>query len=451
MKNQKKIGLLRLTSLVTGNLVGSGVFLLPSTLAAFGSISILGWFISSIGAILLALVFSYLSNLIPKSGGPYAYAKEAFGETTGFFVCWTYWIIAWISNPALIVATVGYLSSLLGGFNNTLSLLLEFLIIGIITWFNLFSIRTTSGGELIITVLKIAPLAMLPLVGVFYIDMNNFQAFNVTTSSNFSALSAVVFLTIWSFIGVETGTVPAGQVSNAKKTVPLATILGTLIAAFVYILGMVVITGIIPHSQLVISKAPYADAASIIFGGSWGAAISMAAIISCLGALNGWTMVVCRISKAAADENLFPSIFAKENSYGTPAWGIIIPAVLVLPFMFLTLRKDLLHQFNSIIDISITLILFVYLISILAFFKIYLNKKGLNLYRFSIGILSLLFILWALYGAANFSTLIALIAVLGSGLPVYIYVRYKNNHLNILKKNICKSSIFSIKPIINTK
>lgn len=434
MSNQKKIGVVRLTSLVTGNLVGSGVFLLPATLAAFGSISILGWAIASIGAIFLALVFSYLSNIIPKNGGPYAYARAAFGETTGFFVCWTYWIVAWISNPALVAATVGYLSSLFGGFNNITSILLEFLIIGMITWFNLLSIRATSVGELLVTILKVVPLALLPIIGIWYIDTANFQEFNITEQSNFNALSSVIFITVWSFIGVETGTVPAGQIQNANKVIPLATVLGTLIATFVYLLGMIVITGVLPHSELIHSKAPYADTARIIFGGSWGVPISIAAIISCLGALNGWTMVVGRIPKAAADERLFPSIFAKVNSYGTPIWGIIIPAILIIPFMFLTLREDLLQQFNTIIDVSITLILFIYLVSIFAFFKLCVQRQELNFYRFVIGTGSLIFIVWALFGAANINTVIALFVAVATGAPIYFYTCCKNHNIKVLKR-----------------
>lgn len=255
MTSRDKIGLWPLTSLVTGNLVGSGVFLLPATLAAFGAVSLLGWIATSIGAILLALVFAQLSATHTQTGGPYVYARHAFGETVGFFVCWGYWMLSWISNPALAVAAVGYISVLAGGLSTGLHFWLEFVIIVALTLFNLTGIKITGRTELVITILKVIPLILLPLIGLFYINLDNFTILNASGQPFGAALNSVAFLTLWAFVGVETGTVPAGQVVNARRTVPLATILGTCIAALIYVVGTIVVMGVVPHTDLVLSKA----------------------------------------------------------------------------------------------------------------------------------------------------------------------------------------------------
>ncbi len=427
----QQIGLWRLTSLVTGNLVGSGVFLLPATLAAFGSISILGWVATSIGAIFLALVFAKLSNLIPKSGGPYAYAKQAFGSDVGYFVCWAYWMIAWISNPALVAGAVGYLSTLIS-FDKSTALIIELGIIFSITTFNLLSIRTAGSGELIITTLKIIPLILLPIVGIFYIDVANFEHFNTSGKSFPLALNTVAFLTLWGFIGLETGTVPGNKVINARRNIPIATILGTSIAAIIYMLGTIVIFGVLPNNVLIASKGPYADVATIIFGGSWGTPFAIAAIISCIGTLNGWTMVVGRMPQAAADEGLFPKVFSKTNKYNTPYLGIIISSILTIPLVIMSISDNLIDQFNFIIEVSTTLILFIYFICILAYFKVITANKTLTFKNVFVGVGALSFDCWALW-AASINMLMLSSFIIISGIPMYLWMKKNNKNFRAIK------------------
>lgn len=422
--SSQKIGLWQLTSLVTGNLVGSGVFLLPATLAAFGSISVLGWIATSIGAIFLALVFAKLSHIIPKTGGPYAYAKQAFGTDVGYFVCWTYWMIAWISNPALIAGAVSYLHNIMP-FDYSTALIIELGILICITAFNLLSISVAGSGELVITILKVVPLILLPLIGIFFIDFDNFQHFNTSGKSFSTALNSVAFLTLWAFIGLETGTVPGNKVVNPKKNIPIATILGTSIAAIIYILGTIVIIGVIPNSTLINSKGPYADIASFIFGGSWSIPFAIAAIISCIGTLNGWTMVVGRIPQAAADDGLFPSIFKKTNRFNTPYLGIILSSVLAIPLLIMSLSENLIEQFNLIIEISTTLILIIYFVCVLAYFKVIFASKIHSLKNILIGIGALLFNCWALWAASINMLLLSSIIVL-SGIPMYLWLKRYN-------------------------
>lgn len=415
-----RLDFIQLTSLVSGNLIGSGVFLLPATLAAFGSISLLGWAFTTFGAIILALIFSELSNKVPKAGGPYAFAKAAFGNHVGFFTAWGYWILGWISNTALLVGSVGALTVIFGEFSSSTILILELSILAAITIFNLFDIQTTGNGTLILTAAKVVPLIVLPIVGIYFIDFNNFAAFNVTEKPFFESLNAVAFITLWGFVGLETGTVPGDEVVNPRRTVPLATICGTIIAAIIYVLGTVMIFGVIPNSELVNSKAPYAEAASIIFGGAWGIPVAVLALISCIGALNGWTMIVGRIPEAAAKDSLFPKIFAKTNRYNSPHYSIIISALLTMPLIVLTVDSNLIKQYNFIIDISVTFLLVIYAVCIFALFRLSLKNKSLTAYKLSLILIGFAFLCWAMWSASVNMVLLSFTLVL-LGIPLWLY------------------------------
>lgn len=417
-----KVGLWPMVALVTGNLVGSGVYLLPAILAPFGIISLWGWGATSCGAIMLALVFAQLSARITKTGGPYLYAREAFGDTVGYYVAWGYWVLSWISNPTLAIAAVGYLSLILGGISPLMTFLLELAFIAGFTMFNLFGMKATGRFELIITILKVIPLLLLPLIGIFFM---NPDYFNATLASDFSfgeALNSVAFITLWAFVGLETGTVPAGQVQDPKKTVPRATIIGTVIAAAIYILGTVAIMGVLPPEQLVNSKAPYADAASAIFGGNWAMPVAIAAIVTCMGTLNGWTLIVGRIPYGAAQDGLFPEVFKKTTSHGTPYVGVLVSALCTLPLLLMSLNSTLLEQFQFIVDVAVTLILVVYAVSVLAYFKILYMQKDYHIGHILLGLGALIFAGWALW-AASFKMILMSFTLVGLGIPMRLWMK----------------------------
>lgn len=424
--NQQKIGVFRLTSLVTGNLIGAGAFLLPATLAGFGSISLLGWVITSIGAILLALVFSYLSQMMPKIGGPYVYVHEAFGKHIGFYLCWGYWMMAWVSNSSLLAGAAGYASQIYGGFSKESALTFELIVLFMITGLNLFGLKTTGSMNFIITVFKIIPLVLLPILGLAYVDLHNLEVFNATSEPTLNTLNLVAYTTLWGFIGIETGTVPGGQVINPKRTIPIATIVGTMIAAVIYMLGTFVIMGVVPHEALKLSKAPYADAAHYIWGGSWSIPIAIAAVLSCIGSLNGWTMIVGRMPQAAASDGLFPQLFSKLNSQGSPYFGIIISSALSVPLLIMSISDQLIEQFNFIMEISTTLILIIYFVCVLAFIKVLSKNKLLSHAKLALSLASLAFVLWALWAASIKMVLLSL-TLIALGVPMHVWLHVRNN------------------------
>ena len=268
MNQQKLLGKWTSTSLVVGTMVGAGVFLMPSLLAIYGGISIVGWLVSTIGAILLAVLFSRLSRLLPGlQGGPYAYTKKGIGEFPAFLVVWGYWISVWTTNAALAVAFVGYLSvfvTILNG-NVIYSALAALLAIWLLSWYNTRGIKLVGKMALVTTVLKLVPLVVISVFGLFFINLDHFSPINLSAETNLSAIAITTALTFFSFLGIESATIPADDVKNPNETVPFATKWGTLIAAVVYIFSSVSIMGVINPEVLSSSTAPFADAATILW------------------------------------------------------------------------------------------------------------------------------------------------------------------------------------------
>ncbi|MGE4349091.1 MAG: amino acid permease [Candidatus Berkiella sp.] len=419
----RRLGILQTTSLVTGNLVGSGVFLLPATLALFGNLSLIAWLLTGLGALMLAWLFAQMSLSSPQNGGPHHFVTEAFGKKYGYWVAWGYWVLSWISNAALIVAAVSYIGPLLGNLSSFQILALELGILCVITLINILGIQIAGRFEFIMTTLKLIPLVCIPLAGLYFIDWSTLSFSLPETGMKVDGLKSAMFLTIWAFVGLETATVTGGEIKNPTKTIPFATLCGTGLALLVYLLGSFVMLNLLGAEPLSVSKAPYADLAGLLFGGSWTTLIAIAAIICCLGSFNGWTMVVGRIAQGAADQKLFPSFFAKTDKNGTPVISLLISASCTLPMLVLSLREDLISQFNLIIDVSITLILLIYAACIFAFFKLFYKK--IQAQHILIGTGSLCFVFFSIW-AAGIKMIMLSLTLLILGLPMYLLQKKKD-------------------------
>src|SRR5664279_1251145 len=246
---KNKLGLWTSTSLVVGNMIGAGVFLMPAALAAYGGISLLGWVFSTIGAILLAKVFSNLSRLMPQAdGGPYAYSRRGLGDFAGFLVAWGYLVSIWCTNAAIAVSLVSALSTFFPALatHSLAAVITGLCAIWLLTWVNTLGIVTSGKVQLITTVLKIIPLVMVAVGGLFFIRFKNFLPFNASGNSDFAAITATATFTFFAFLGLECATIPSGSVANPGKTIPRATMLGTLIATVIYIVSSISIMGMIP-------------------------------------------------------------------------------------------------------------------------------------------------------------------------------------------------------------
>ena len=227
MKNQK-IGLLAATSLIVGNMIGAGIFVLPASLAKYGGISILGWIFTASGALILAKIFSNFSKILSgQSGGPYLYSKVVFGDFIGFLVAWGYWISCWINNAAIAVAIVSALSFFFPVLitNPFYATLIGLIFIWFFTWTSSKGIKSSGNIQIFTTIAKIIPLLFIIIAGLFLFDYNTFPSFNITEKSNFEIFPIVSVMTLYAFLGIECATIPANNIKNPSETIPTATML----------------------------------------------------------------------------------------------------------------------------------------------------------------------------------------------------------------------------------
>lgn len=429
----KKLGLWATTSLVIGNMIGAGVFLMPAALAAFGGISLFGWLFSAIGAFFLAKVFSNLSKLLPGvDGGLYAYSRAGFGNFAGFLIAWGYWISIWTTNATLVVAFVSGLSTFVPALQHSTlwQILTGLCAIWLLTWVNTRGIKTSGTVQLITTILKILPLLFVIAGGVYLINFNYFKPFNISGLGTGQAITASAAVTFFAFLGVECATIPGSNISNPEKNIPRATMLGTVFTTVLYMLVTIVVMGIIPAEQLKNSVTPLADAA-VLIGGKWakylvGAGVALAAF----GALNGWIMIQGQIPYAIAKDRLFPAVFKKENRHSVPAAGIVIGSVLVSVLMYMNYNQALVSQFTFFSLLSTLTSVIPYIFCAAAYIVIAIVKKQLPKSKWpaaiTVAAISFTFSLWSIIGAGQEIVYWGFVLLM-AGMPFYVWILYSRN------------------------
>lgn len=429
-KSTNKLGLLATTSLVIGNMIGAGIFLLPAALAAYGGISLIGWFFSATGMILTALVLSKLSKLLPGvNGGLYVYTKEGFGNFTGFFIAWGYVISVWCTNAAITVSLVSALSTFFPvlGHSPFAAAVTGLSGIWLLTWINTKGIAVTGTMQLVTTILKITPLIIIAVAGLFFINPHNFVPFNLSGASTWQAISATTAMTVFAFTGIECATIPADNVKDPAKTVPRATMLGTIITTLIYVLCTVSVLGLVAAAQLKQSVTPLADAAVKIFGAGAAYWVSAGVAIAAFGALNGWILIQGQIPHAMAKDVLFPAVFAKENKKGVPSAGIIIGSVIVSLIMLMNYTKGLVEQFKFLILLATLTAVIPYLFSIVAYAIIKFRKENISsntITAIILATIAFVFSFWFVAGTGEETVYWGFLLML-AGIPLYVWMKYK--------------------------
>ncbi len=429
------------TALVVGNMIGSGIFLLPASLAAFGGISIVAWLFTALGSFLLALVFANLGRRYPRTGGPYEYSRRGFGDFVGFQTAWGYWIAAWVGNAAIAIAFVGYLGHFFDVFGNDGSKVWQAVTaagaIWLLTWVNLRGVRQSGLVQATTTVLKVLPLAAIAVLGLFWFDSGNFPAFNATTdgSSNIGALTGAATLTLWAFIGLESATVPAEDVRDARRTIPRATLWGTVGTAVVYVLGTIAVMGAVPAGTLAGSTAPFADAATSMWGSFAGDLVAVGAIVSTFGCLNGWILIQGQVPYAAARDKLFPSRFADRNRAGVPAFGLVVSSGLLTLLMLTNYNASLVNRFTDMVLLATLATLIPYAYTAAA--QLVLRRSTVESV---VALAAFGYAVWTIVGAGYQAVTWGLTLLL-LGMPVYAWIRWHAATPSIdLEEETCATS-----------
>ena len=424
--NTKIIGFWRGWSIAVGCAVGSGIFMMPTLLAPYGLIGFGGWLIAGAGSVLVALTMSRLVRRIPKTGGPYVYANEGLGHFAGFIIAWTYWIACITAIAGISIAFVSYLGFFIPAISNSalLSLLASLVLVWLIVTLNIFSIESSAKFQVVSTLLKLLPLFFMMFLGLVGFDSNNLPEINPTNANPFILLATVTTLVMWSFVGIETATVPAENFINPEKTIPKVLIAAVLSVLTIYILVSISIAAIVPADELINSSAPFALAATKILGFSGGVIIAFGALISTLGSLNANTLTAGNITFAAARDKLLPSKFLTLSDAGTPIFSFILAGSFVSFLLMLNYTKGLIDAFIFFAMLSTLSTLIAYLFCAMAELKFLKNdhpsKQRNSAIFLTFG--TFLYAFFAIWGAGMEIVFYSFMLIL-VGMPMYAWMR----------------------------
>lgn len=382
----RKIGPFAAGALVASNMIGSGVFLLPTTLAAIGSISLIGWLIVTAGVIALGLVFAALARLRPAAPGLVGYVREGTGSFFGFESAFLYWISAWGGLVAIAVAAAGYLGACFPVLNAHPGLTTVGVLVAM-TLANLVGAKAVSRLSALTIVLGLAPVVVVGVAGWFYFKPEVFFAswnmlghpgatpvaaspfisaltrLGIPSTSATAAIGASLAAIVWAFLGVESAAVVSKAVRNPEKDVATATIGGVVFASIVYIAACTAVTGVLSNAELVKSTAPFADVVARMWGPAIGVLIAACAAAKATGAVGGWILVTTETAETAAESKLFPAFFVRKDLAKPPRLNLLITLVLMVGVVLLTLSPSIAKQFNTIILIAVLLSCLVYALS----------------------------------------------------------------------------------------
>ena len=426
------MGFWRCWGLVIGIVIGNGIFMLPAILAPYGKLSLLAWIIAGIGTIFIAFMLGMLARRHAKQGGFYAYARESFGDLTGYLIAWGYWISILTAVAAGAIAVTGYLGFFIPSITNdsTMSAIVAIAFIWFTTALNITGLKAACTFQLITSLLKLLPLFVIAAGGLIFGDSSNAIIDNSKQETSVFLIAEMVMITMWAYVGIEAVTLPSDDVIEPEKNIPRALIAGTLTATVVYIILSYGVMTLIPVSELAQSTSPLADAASVIIG-PWGASfIAIGALVSMIGNINANVLIVGIMPSALSKDKLIPELFGHVNEAGIPVKTVVISGFIASVLVAMNFSDGLIGAFKSLILLSTLTVLLPYAVSALA--EIVIQRKEqqtsgkINWKSFSIAIIALIFSVFAIIGSGLAIALQGLI-LFAAGLPFYIWFKRKHN------------------------
>ncbi|HKZ72894.1 MAG TPA: amino acid permease [Steroidobacteraceae bacterium] len=429
----RALGFWMCTALVVGNIIGIGVFLMPAALAPYGINALTGWLVTVIGCVFLAYALAGLARAFPQDDGPYGYSQRAFGDGTAFMIMWSYWVATWITNATLAIGVVGYMSFLVPALAGhplyppliALSLLWMFVLL------NLRGVRTVGWMQVVTTVLKLLPLLAVVLLGLWQLvsEPASYTTHVPATPLSLRDAMAASTIALFAMLGLECATIPAARVRDPERTIPRATLAGTIITSLIYIGVCAIPMFLIPQGELAASNAPLADLLSRFIGAGSGELIAVFVIVSGLGALNGWTLVVGEVTQSLAKRGNFPRIFARENRYGAPTLAFVLCGVVASVMLLMNYNQSLVSIFTFLSVVVTAANLPLYLVCSLAVLVLWrrgqirrVGRRGWGL--FVAAALAAAYCVWAFLGVGWKSLAWALV-LCGAGVPVYVWSWYR--------------------------
>lgn len=422
----RPLGFWMALALVMGNMIGSGVFMLPASLAPYGWNAVYGWVLTIGGSLCLAFVFASLARAMPKAGGPHGFVEAAFGHLPAFMISWSFIISTLVAIAALATAGVSYLSAFSPGIAGVpgLPAMLAVLLLWGLILLNLRGAKAAGRFQLLTLVLKLLPLIAIVIIagGVFAGGAQPATPY-VPEAISMQAINATATLTLWAMLGFESACVPQDKVNRPDVTIPRATMTGTLIVGFIYLIVCTAVIMLMPADMVAKSNAPFADAIAAHWGTGAALLVALFAAVSAVGALNGWVLIVGEYPLAMARKGDFPPVFGRVNGRGVPARGLMISGVLITVLVLSNYTRTMagLFTFMALLSTSATLVL--YFACAAASIRLMLQRRLKTTPMLAVLTpLGLIYAIWAFAGAgaeANGWALVLLIA----GLPIYLLVR----------------------------
>jgi amino acid transporter len=437
---KKSLSFFDVMNLVIGAIVGADIYIAAAFGAGFlGPASILAWVIAGLMAITIALCFAECSSIIPRVGGPYAYAKEAFGDFVGFLVGWALIIAEWSAIAVFPLAFVAYLSYFYPDMPLILQITIKILFVLFLTMINIVGVRQAGRVNDILTILKITPLLIFTITGIVFLSINpsvlvsNFTPF---LPLGLGGLGSALVLIFWAYIGFELVTVPSDEIIDAKKTIPLAIGLGMVIIMVFYLVTNFLVVGTVPWEVLSNSSAPLAQSGFVIMGAVGALLLSVGALFSISGSDEAGVLTAARIPYAMAGDALLPHAFAKIHpKYGTPYIALIVQSSI-------TLIAAILGSMEQLIFLSVFAILFCYLITCFAVFP--LKKRfggGIKLPRLvpALGIIVCIYMITQ----TQINQIIVGIILILVGVPIYLKYSPEHELTRVRQEIIYQEGLFA--------
>jgi APA family basic amino acid/polyamine antiporter len=424
---RRKLGFGMCLALVVGNIIGSGVYLLPTSLAPHGANVLPAWLATAGGAIALGVVFTALSRELRGNGGPYAATRAAFGPLAGFVVAWGYWVSIWVGNVTIATGAVSYTSVLVPWIATApgAAPLVTVAVVWLLTLVNCFGVRASGWVQSVTTVLKCLPLVAVPLAALVRFRPEWLGNLSAGPGISLDGTAAAAALALWAVVGFESATVPADKIEDPARTVPRATLFGTLLSALLCALSCSAVMLVVPAETLARSNAPFADAARLLFGDATAVVVAALAAVSAYGALNGWILLQGELPQQMARDGVFPRPFAQASRREAPVFALVSTSVLVSALVLMNSGRSMVDVFTFMALLSTTANLVAYLACSLALLALQRRGQiGSTSPRFlaATAALGAAFSLWAIAGAGWEPVLWGAVLILGA-LPGYFLMR----------------------------
>jgi APA family basic amino acid/polyamine antiporter len=433
MRDDNKLGVWMCAALVVGSMIGTGIFMIPANLAPYGvGSSLLAWAVSATGAILLAGVFSGLGRAFPEAEGPYAYTRMAFGDLTAFIAAWAYWISLWVFNAALATGATAYLGSVVPAVAQStfISALTTLAFVWALTAVNIQGVRAAGTVQVLTTVLKLLPLLAIGGLALWLFARRSplvLDTGHAAIAPTLDGVTAAATLTLSALIGFESVAVMANKVRNPARNIPLATLIGTIATAAIYVLTCTAVMLLIPADKLAASSAPFADVARLFWGEGAARGMALFVMISALGCLNAGVLLQGEVPLQMARRGAFPRVFLRESAQGTPVAALCIGSTLVTILVLLNYQDSLVTIYEFMVLLATTDTLVLYLLCPLAMLALLRKGQvgahgGYAAWLAAAAVVGTLYALWALVGAGAKAVLWGLV-LLALGIPVFYLMK----------------------------